>query len=161
MKMRKLVRKNPIQMHVITGTFWKKEIWSFFVWLFGESFNFPGVTPYLGLRTDRKNLQNTNNKCCLTNHSLPYLKAVITILVISYSVITILFISDYHLILVRAALCRRCLTAVGHYFAYIFPLLFFFSFGPSVLRAPAEQTKVATVLGNWSERRCADGVWQP
>ena len=39
-------------------------------------------------------------------------------------------------ILVRAALCRRCLTAVGHYFAY---------FGPSVLRAPAEQTKVATV----------------
>ena len=30
--------------------------------------------------------------------------------------------------------------------------------GPSVLRAPAEQTKVATVLGNWSERRCADGV---
>ena len=31
-------------------------------------------------------------------------------------------------------------------------------FGPSVLRAPAEQTKVATVLGNWSERRCADGV---
>ena len=37
----------------------------------------------------------------------------------------------------------------GHYFWY---------FGPSVLRAPAEQTKVATVLGNWSERRCADGV---
>ena len=31
-------------------------------------------------------------------------------------------------------------------------------FGPSVLRAPAEQTKVATVLGNWSERRCADCV---
>ena len=27
----------------------------------------------------------------------------------------------------------------GHYFAY---------FGPSVLRAPAEKTKVATVLGN-------------
>ena len=32
----------------------------------------------------------------------------------------------------------------GHYFRYIFPLLV----GPSVLRAPAEQTKVATVLGN-------------
>ena len=32
--------------------------------------------------------------------------------------------------LVRAALCRRCLTSVGHYFAY-----FFFYFGPSGVRA--------------------------
>ena len=43
-------------------------------------------------------------------------------------------VSDSHrplfcIFLVRAALCRRCLTAVGHYFAYF-----------------------------WSERRCADGV---
>ena len=63
-------------------------------------------------------------------------------------------------ILVRVALCRRCLTAVGHYFAYFgpsgvraLPLAAGINegghyFGPSVLRAPAEQTKVATIFGN-------------
>ena len=41
---------------------------------------------------------------------------------------------------VRALPLAAGINVGGHYF------------GPSVLRAPAEQTKVATILGNWSER---------
>jgi hypothetical protein len=37
-------------------------------------------------------------------------------------------------LLVRAALCRRCLTAVGHYFAYFYFLLLFFSFHAAVAK---------------------------
>ena len=40
---------------------------------------------------------------------------------------------------VRALPLAAGINVSGHYFWY---------FGPSVLRAPAEQTKVATVLGN-------------
>ena len=40
---------------------------------------------------------------------------------------------------VRALPLADCTNEGGHCFRY---------FGPSVLRAPAEQTKVATVLGN-------------
>ena len=40
---------------------------------------------------------------------------------------------------VRALPLAAVTNEGGHYFRY---------FGPSVLRAPAEQTKVATVLGN-------------
>ena len=40
---------------------------------------------------------------------------------------------------VRALPLAAGINEGGHYFRY---------FGPSVLRAPAEQTKVATILGN-------------
>ena len=45
---------------------------------------------------------------------------------------------------VRALPLAAGINEGGHYFRYIIPLV-----GPSVLRAPAEQTKVATILGTF------------